>query len=78
MCFLWWGLWGVVFGGERGKGIRGRMGEGMYLHLRDFRLFGHVTVVFVGELGFGFAEVFAGGVEGGVGHGWLLCLLSFG
>ena len=44
------------------------MGEGGYLHLGHFGICGDVTVVFLGELGFSLAEVFASGVEGGVGH----------
>ena len=51
--------------------VRGRercMGEGEYLHLGHFRVCGDVTVVLLGELGFSLAEVFAGGVEGGIGH----------
>ena len=45
------------------------MGEGGYLHLGHFGICGDVAVVFVGELGFSLAEVFASGVEGGFGHG---------
>ena len=36
--------------------------------MRYFGVCGDVAVVLVGEFGFGFAEVFAGGVEGGFGH----------
>ena len=42
--------------------------EGAYLRLRHFRICGDVTVVLLGELGFSLAEVFASGVEGGIGH----------
>ena len=42
--------------------------EGAYLQLRDFRICGDVTVVLLGELGFSLAEVFASGVESGIGH----------
>lgn len=61
--FLWWGDQGE----EAGSGKEGRK-EGDYLCLRYFGVCGDVAVVLVGESGFGFAEVFAGGVEGGFGH----------
>lgn len=40
-----------------------------YLCLRNFGVGGDVAVIFFGELGFGLADVFAGHVEGGFGHG---------
>lgn len=59
MC-VWWEC--VRRGGREGGG------EG-YLCLRYFGVCGDVAVVLLGELGFSFPEVFAGGVEGGFRHG---------
>lgn len=59
----YWG--GACFGGSRRqRGVR----EG-YFCLSYFGVGGDVAVVLLGDLGFRLAEVFAGRVEGGFGHG---------
>lgn len=47
----------------------GREGRGGYHCLSYFRVCGDTAVVLFRDLGFSLAEIFAGGVEGGFGHG---------